>query len=205
MAAPHLQDTAAWQALVSDRFDRRELSSREWRSIFGLPINCVNSVWDKYMSQPVEDRYVHLAPKKQLDFLLMLNWMKAYSVEDDMAVKWKISKPVFRRACIHGVQWWGLHLDEIHWEDRLVDPVPSRFSLFGSARVNYDGIRCLVQRPSIEPLQSYYYSGKEGDHCILYELASKICDNIIVWCPSWLALPGSRVDLAGRGESSVIL
>jgi len=172
--------------------------------MFGLPLQCIGPTWDKYMQNPDRSPISSLAPKQEIEFLRLLNWMKVYSIEDDLAVKWSCAKETFRRSCIKSVQFLGVVMDEIHWEDRLTGHIPSRYSFFSDARVNFDGTRCPIQRPLYEPYQTYYYSGKEGEHCILYEVGSKVCDNTIVWCPSWLALPGSEVDLNMARRSQIM-
>jgi hypothetical protein len=113
MAQSHLRDTEFWQSLVTDRFGKRALSKRQWNAMFGLPLSCIGPTWDKYMCNPPPSSVQHLAPLKELDFLRMLNWMKVYSNEDDMAVKWGCSKPQFRRSCLNTVQFLGVTLDEV--------------------------------------------------------------------------------------------
>jgi hypothetical protein len=119
---PHLTDDDFRQQEVSTQFgrrDRRPISPRAWSAMFGLPIESVAYVWDSYCQDPLARmaRQAALAPTRPIELLRLLNWMKVYSVESDLAVKWNCSENTFRH-CLQHIQYLGVNLDEVRLPTR---------------------------------------------------------------------------------------
>jgi len=155
---------------------------------FGQPAPSIDYVFRQYCDG------IAGAPSPS-HLLWSCNWAKQYSSEDTLFSRWDVSKPTYRKYVRSTFEYLATHMDEIHWEDRLDDPVPSRTSIFNPCRTAFDCTESPVARPAAEPFQHWYYSGKKGRHTIIYAVAVRLIDGHIVHCPSWLALPGSQHDM----------
>jgi hypothetical protein len=203
MGTSSLTDEAFWRDVVADKFSVRSVSSRQFSALTGLTEASAEYIWSKYCHNPFIYRNPQQCPQSEADFLMFTNFLKDYSVEDNLALYWRVGKSYFRNNNKYSLKYFSANLDEIRWENRHRFS-PNEFSLFKDARIALDGTECPIQRPIMEPFQTWYYSGKQQEHTILYEVGVSLMQPEIVWCPWEKALPGSAVDITMARRTEVV-
>ena len=118
------------------------------------------------------------------DFLMALNWCKAYSTEAEMAGDWGLNEKTVREK-VRAYCWWiqvlieikvifgDFHHDEMFW-------------------CSVDGVHCMIYEPRKDP-SSKWYLHKSNSAALTYELAIAIRSNHLVWIRG--PFPASQHDI----------
>lgn len=126
--------------------------------MFGLPVNTVVTIWEKYCHDTCDFHPIHL--------LWLLSFLKLYLPLDAMHCIWNVSYPTFSSKIWYVVDYFFDCLEEVSLEF-LSSVRPIDFGRF-SARMATDCTECYVQRPHNPTEQTVYYSGYMGAHTVKY-------------------------------------
>jgi hypothetical protein len=104
-----------WRELVAEQFNVRSISDRQFTSLCGLTIPEISYVWETYCVDT--PKYLpNLQPKSEKHLLMMLNFIKDYSVEDNLSLYWSISKPTFRARTQETLLFLSLNMNEVRYQ-----------------------------------------------------------------------------------------
>eukprot|EP00732_Lithocolla_globosa_P000763 Lithocolla_globosa_v1_NODE_290_length_4624_cov_1165.781571.p2 type:complete len:303 gc:universal NODE_290_length_4624_cov_1165.781571:1257-2165(+) len=182
-----MEDATYWETLYETMFERT-YSERIFRSNFGISTNACQYLWALILLHFGE----YLSPQH---LLWALCFLKCYDTIDSMHLKFPHCSEKSYRTWVWRTLFCLYHcLNEIDFESRFdLPPLGGIFEgLFLFAVL--DTTACRIQRPSSEPWQKLFYSGKHKFHCLKYEVVVRIRDGVIVFI-SRMGAPGSIHDL----------
>ena len=108
-----LQDLGSWRDIVAERFDVRNVSSRQFSSLTGLPEASVDYIYSKYCLDEYSFDCPLACPRDEASLLMFFNFLKDYSVEDNFALYWHIGKSGFRENNKNTLMYLSANLDEV--------------------------------------------------------------------------------------------
>lgn len=113
MGENSLQDLGSWRDIVAERFDVRNVSSRQFSSLTGLPEASVDYIYSKYCLDEYSFDCPLACPRDEASLLMFFNFLKDYSVEDNLALYWHIGKSGFRENNKNTLMYLSANLDEV--------------------------------------------------------------------------------------------
>jgi len=159
-----------------------KLNDRQFQANFGV---CKQTF--EYLSHHLKSVLVNETPNFE-HLLWLLYFFKVYPTEDVAAVFWKITPKTWRKHIWSTICLLFQTLNTFSFEERFKS---------GVAPMNMvvDCTSCPVHRlgPSFGNMQKQFYSGKDKDHVIKYEVAIDFHRKRIIWVSS--AFIGSAHDL----------
>ena len=163
---------------------REELKDRRWREHFGVGAKACTALFNSILAA---EPTCKLTVK---DFLMGMNFLKAYDTEGVMAGDWDYDEKTIREKVRKTTQLIVCLKDlKIVFGDFLGDEI---------FWISIDGVHCCIYEPRRDP-SSKWFSHKSNGAGLTYELGIAIRSNRLVWIAG--PFPTSQHDITTfRGE-----